>query len=311
MLSRAHSRALDRRTRARLLRKDQEGVASTVGTIMALLVFLAFMTLITNSYVPAWMLDNERAHMNQVTDQFGELKGKVDSMVVQWSVRGGLNSNMYAPIALGSAGVPLFAVPTIGILKYVPAGSSESSISMTFTKAGEDAQTKFENEGGKVELYCPNRYYVQQWLAYENGAIIVKQEDGQTMRAYPNLEFTLIDGKVNVRFTQVDLIGKAQSLSGSDSVGLNLNLVYVDMQSFTVKEGTSWVLELDTAYASAWERYFDEALGGLGLSEGDDYDIDVGTPDQKTGVSTVTLTVQDVTALAYDHAIVSMAATNP
>ena len=97
MSSRVQNRVLDRGARSRLLRKDKEGVASTVGTIMALLVFIAFMALITNSYVPAWMMDNERAHMNQVTDQFGELKGKVDSMVVQWTIRGGLSSNMYAP----------------------------------------------------------------------------------------------------------------------------------------------------------------------------------------------------------------------
>lgn len=311
MLSRVRTRTLDGRTRARLLKKDREGVASTVGTIMALLVFLAFMTLITNSYVPAWMLDNERAHMNQVTDQFGELKGKVDSMVVQWTVRGGLNSNMYAPVALGSDGVPLFAVPTIGILTYSPMGSSNSNISMSFTKYGDPTPTEFEKEGGRVELYCPNRYYVQQWLAYENGAILVKQEDGQTMRAFPNLEFTRVNGLLNIRFTQVDLIGEELTLSGSDSVGLNLNLIYVDMQSYNLDQGKEWTLTLTTAYASAWQTYFNESLGGIGLIKGAGYDIDVGAPDPKTGVSVLTLTVSNVSALSYDHAIVKMTAANP
>ena len=54
------TRALTRSSRVALLKKDRQGVASTVGTIMALLVFLAFMALITNTYVPAWMMDNER-----------------------------------------------------------------------------------------------------------------------------------------------------------------------------------------------------------------------------------------------------------
>ena len=301
MSSRVQNRVLDRGARSRLLRKDKEGVASTVGTIMALLVFIAFMALITNSYVPAWMMDNERAHMNQVTDQFGELKGKVDSMVVQWTIRGGLSSNMYAPIALGSAGVPLFATPTIGILTYSPVGSSGSSISMSFTPDGSKAETI--EGGGRVELYCPNRYYVQQWLVYENGAIIMGQEDGQTMRACPNLEFSKVGEKVNIHFTQIDQVGDSQSRSGSDSVGLNIELIYVDMQSYTLNG--EWTLTLNTAYGMAWENYLKESLGEVGLEESTGYELN-RVNSQTEGITTITLTINNPNTLFHDRATVRM-----
>ena len=58
--------------------------------------------------------------MNQVIDQFGQLKGKVDSMIEEMELKGKGVTNMYAPLALGSAGVPLFATPTGGILSYSP-----------------------------------------------------------------------------------------------------------------------------------------------------------------------------------------------
>src|SRR5438445_46768 len=51
-------------------RSDERAVASTVGTIMALLVFLTFLSVIVNQYVPIWMKDSEASHMNLSLGQF-------------------------------------------------------------------------------------------------------------------------------------------------------------------------------------------------------------------------------------------------
>ncbi|KQM11088.1 hypothetical protein AOA80_10500 [Methanomassiliicoccales archaeon RumEn M1] len=296
MLSRWKKRAISRSARSRFLKDDREGVASTIGTIMALLVFLSLMALITNSYVPAWMMDNEREHMNQVIDQFGGLKGKVDGMMVQWTIRGSPSGPMYAPISLGSSGVPLFASPTIGILRTVPGSSSTSAIHMEF-----GAQTI--DGGGKAELYCPNRYYVQQWLAYENGAIIMKQEDGQTLLAYPGLSISRAGGVVDIQFTQVDLVGQGMTISGSHSIGLNVEMYYAGTQTFNVNG--DWVLTLNTEYGQAWEAYLKDMFERQGMMEGNDYTFDSDLNAQ-TGVTEITLIVSSVNTLTLDQATVSM-----
>ena len=278
-------------------------MASTVGTIMAILVFLSLMALITNSYVPAWMLDNEREHMNQVIDQFGELKGKVDSMVVQWTVRGGPSSNMYAPISLGSSGVPLFASPTIGILATAPQDSSISAIEMTFDPDGRGLLT--DRGGGKVELYCPNRYYVQQWLAYENGAIIMKQEDGQALRAYPGLVFSNTSSGVNIQFTKIDIVGPGTIVSGSGSVGLNIEMVYVESETYSLSG--EWKLKLTTEYGEAWTTYLEGAFSQQGMVNGTDYKLaSKPVTDAKTDVTIIDLTVKNVNVLTVDNAVVRM-----
>ena len=270
---------------------------------MALLVFLSLMALITNSYVPAWMMDNEREHMNQVIDQFGGLKGKVDGMVVQWTIRGSPSGPMYAPISLGSSGVPLFASPTIGILRTVSGSSSTSAVTMMFNSGG----TQTIGGGGKAELYCPNRYYVQQWLAYENGAIIMKQEDGQTLLAYPGLSFTKSGDSVNVQFTQIDLVGQGMTISGSHSIGLNVEMYYAGTQTYNING--NWVLTLTTEYGQAWETYLKEMLGRQGMvggeAEGNHYLMPEPTTNDK-GVTTITLTVYNVSTLTLDQATVSM-----
>jgi hypothetical protein len=309
------SRALSRTRRAALLRKDRQGVASTVGTIMALLVFLAFMALITNSYVPAWMLDNERSHMNEVIDQFGEMKGKVDSMISQQRVTGDSSINMYAPMTMGAAGVPLFATPTVGLLTYSPQGADPSGLNIKFNysatggPSGTYVVPVDVDGGGKVELYVPNRYYVQQWLGYENGAIILRQEDGQSIRAYPNLDFTKENNTINIAFTQIDMIGNNQSLTGSDTVGFSLDLIYTDSQKVSIGVGGStFALTFVTTYGDAWYNYFNQKCKGQGLTAGTDYTLTspVHVAGANEGLETFTLTLKNCNELYYNRAYVSM-----
>lgn len=303
-----HHRALDRSRRVSFLKKDRRGVASTVGTIMALMVFIALLALITNSYVPAWMLDNERSHMNQVADQFGQLKSDVDSMVLQQRVNGDNSIKMYAPIKLGSEGVPLFATPTVGLLSYVPQGTSTSGIHVQFTDSS--GAVIDQNGGGRVDLYVPNRYYVPQWVCYENGAIIIKQDDGQSVRAMPNLDVQKAGGKINVAFTQINLLGANQSLTGSDSVGFSLDLIYVDAQTYTVGGNGTWHLSMTTEYGDAWFRYLDDMLTGAGLvgSDSGSAHPDFALEQTKVtdDVSTIDLIISNVGTLQYNTAQVEM-----
>src|SRR5207247_9334959 len=68
----------DMRVLIRDFRSDERAVASTIGTVMALLVFLTFLSVIVNQYVPIWMKDSEASHMNTALGQFGGFKGEVD-----------------------------------------------------------------------------------------------------------------------------------------------------------------------------------------------------------------------------------------
>lgn len=281
---------------------------------MALLVFLAFMALIVNSYVPAWMLDNERSHMNGAIDQFGQLKGKVDSMISQQRMTGDSSINMYAPMTMGASGVPIFASPTAGLLTYNPQGTGPSGLNVQFSYIGTGTGSSFTvpvnvDGGGKVELYAPNRYYVQQWLGYENGAIILRQEDGQSIRAYPNLDISKEDDALNIAFTQIDLIGSAQSLTGTDTVGFSLDLIYIDSQKYSIGTGdNTFSLRLNTTYGEAWYNYFVQLCRSEGLVDGTDYELTApaAVEGSTNGLTTLTFTLKNCNELYYNRAYVSM-----
>src|SRR5438128_11382793 len=98
----------------RELRSDERGVASTVGTIMALLVFLKFLSVIVNQYVPIWMTDSESSHMNAALGQFGGFKGAIDlQMLAAQAAQDAGTFNIpvttSTAISLAVDGVPIFS----------------------------------------------------------------------------------------------------------------------------------------------------------------------------------------------------------
>ena len=290
-------------------KRDEEGVASTVGTIMALLVFLTFLTLFTNTYVPIWMIDNERAHMNQAMDQFGGVKGKVDDLVVMAEVTGRTDLNMYGPVTLGANGIPVFASPTAGELIYSPYGVGNSTARLNFTYSLNGRSLALNDlSGGMLQLYAPNRYYVQQWVAYENGAIIVKQLDGQIIRGLPSLDIvkTSANSPLNVSWTQIALIGTNSTLAGTSTAGINIDMIYLDSQVYNNGNKEMPVtITFKTLYRQAWFNYLTTYLGGVNnmntTGPTRDYDL-----TQNANANTVTLILYYVGNFNYNKAIMQM-----
>lgn len=232
-------RVLSRSSRARCLRRDEEGVASVIGTIMALLIFLTFMSMFVNTYIPIWMKENERLHMNEVQNQMGEVKGKIDNLIVNAQVTGTNTVNTYEPLTMGADGIPLFASATAGAVILKPTGTGTTSANIKFNWTSGSSKIAFdETGGGKLEFYAPNRYYVGQWLAYENGALIVKQDTGEAMKATPSLEITKSGNSFNVVFTQIDIVGTNSTMAGTGVAGVNLNLIYLDTQKYSPHWGS-------------------------------------------------------------------------
>jgi hypothetical protein len=233
---------------------------------MALLIFLTFMSMFVNTYIPIWMKENERLHMNEVQNQMGEVKGKIDNLIVNAQVTGTSMVNTYEPITMGAPGIPLFASATAGAIILKPVGTSTTGTTVKFNYTSDSHQiTVNENGGGKLEFYAPNRYYVGQWLAYENGAIIVKQDVGEAMKATPSLEITKSGNNFNVVFTQIDIVGTNSTMAGTGVAGVNINLIYLDTQKYTPNWGSgadqnTTVYKFNTVYNVALMDFMNKTI---------------------------------------------------
>jgi hypothetical protein len=302
---------------------DDQGVAATVGTIMALLVFLTFFGLFTNQFVPVWMSDNESTHMSEAVAQFTTLKSSIDLSIANNANSRIAPTPVFVPITLSSTGIPVFAAATAGILYYVPEGlTTRPSFSLSYTYKSSNGVAAPLNpstsndvlSGGDLELYCPNRYFVEQRLIYENGAIILNQTDGEFIIAGPQLLIKDVGTPGNpsivVLFTQVSLQGANVTIGGTGSKGVSANLLYADTKEFSNDAAPDLFINMTTQHGWAWYRYFNSTLTGAGMANSTDFEITSPVlhsfAERSLNYYTLSITIHHVTMLDHTKGTVKM-----
>ena len=248
--------------RTRRIRNDESGVASTVGTIMALLVFLTFMSLIVNQYVPVWMKDSEAAHMSSAFGSFGSFKGDVDlqMLAAQMAQNAGVHYipiTAFTPVTLGVDGIPIFSSPTLGSLESLP-DQGPFTTQLTYSIRGSPTRVN-ESSMGRIILDVLNRYYIHQTVVYENGAVIRWQNDGQAVRAFPTFEVDVLNDTVQLSWTHIGLFGTG-SVAGTTTEGIHSKLLGVDRQDYTSVTSDVYI-NATTPYGVAWIGFFNKTLG--------------------------------------------------
>ena len=297
-------------------RWDDEGVAATIGTIMSLLVFLTFMGMFTNQFVPVWMSDNESTHMATVVTQMVGLKADIDGLVADYSNSLLAPAPIVAPITLHATGIPIFAEPTAGILRFnheTVAGIPSLNVSYV----DDDytlSPTTGGHAGGYVHLYAPNRYYVEQYLIYEAGAVILNQTDGEFIISGPQFSVSDVSGSRVVKLTQVSLYGPNKTVGGTGTKSINAEMLYADTTTLRAAAGADLTISILTLHGTAWESYFNRALNsslaGLSWADGD-YSVSRATypydyMGRNIGYSVVTINIMDVHVFDHTHATIQM-----
>ncbi len=282
----AENRTLKRR---RLLNSsDEEGVAATVGTIMALLVFLSLLSIITQQYVPVWMEDKEAYHMDEVMMQFSHLKASIDNLVMNEFT----DYPLYSYIRLGSEGVPMFASKTPGILRL---SQELEGFELSFYDEGSDTDRKYSATGG-ISLEVLNRYFESQTVIYEHGAILLQQSDRSIIRGVPPIGIDAYDDNFNVRLTMIDIVGAEENIGGTGSVGITTELWSSNRR--TVRGDINNLnITLNTRYPDAWVSWLENNTDAPNIS------VDIA------GENLYKITIDmgnNVTEIRYTHARVNM-----
>jgi hypothetical protein len=304
---------------------NDDGVAATVGTIMSLLVFITMFGIFTNQFVPVWMNDNESEHMSVVIEQFSTLKSSVDISISNTANSLIAPTPVFVPLTLSSAGIPVFAASTAGIMSFVPEGfGSRPVINVTYNyystaTGGTGYQLNSNNDGkagGYLELYCPNRYYVEQRIIYENGAVILNQTDGEVVLAGPqflvkNLGTSASPNRV-MMMTQITLQGLNVTVGGTGSKGVTADL-FAETKALenSVDAVPQVTVEIESKHAWAWYNYFLNMLNGTaGMTLGNGFNMTrpvlMEFENENLNYYSFTLVVDSIKVLDHTKAIVTI-----
>jgi hypothetical protein len=256
----------------------EEGIASTVGTIFALMIFTSLLTMFIVQVVPVQIKQNEAEHDMHVLSQFSQMRSVVDLMVLTKDT----NYTSYVPIKLGANGVAIVSSPTYGQLAVWPVEQNTPfRMGVKFTDAY--GNQIYQNSTGSIQFIAPNRYYVPEAFSYENGAVVRYNFDSHNavMPIKPSVKVEPIGNGVNMSFTLQSIYGPPVSVAGVEtrSVGLALegisNFVYnAGGNDVTISVDSNYIYgSMYINLTDAWISALQEILNSTGLVEGVDYDV--------------------------------------
>jgi len=273
-----------------MLRQREDSVASSLGTMLAILVLLAVLTMVTTSWAPEWTESKESEHLRTVEAQFSALKALMD----QLALSGVSGSIVSTPITLGSEGVPLLSADARGTISML---STSSTGYNTFTVANSTG--RFERVAyGSVVYSSDNTEFLNQRFLYECGAVIILQDDGELMTTGPSLLIQNLSGGIQVTATLISVYSDGSSYTGAGTIGVQCRLV--DQKITTTKtwsDRQTVYLNVTSAAYRAWYAYFTRVVPASGVGPGD-YELTLESVTQ-----TMHLKLRNVTQLTTAYVI--------
>jgi hypothetical protein len=272
-------------------RRKDDAVASSIGTMLAILVMLTILTIFTTSWAPEWTKGKEAEHMRTVESQMSIMKATIDSL----SLSGNTHAVVSSPITLGSQGVPMFSSPATGTISLRSSASDSYNTFNVTNSTGRYQRVAY----GSIVYESHNTEFINQEFYYECGAIIVSQTGGYVVNVGPSIIIQNVSGEIEISFILVSIYSDGNSYTSEGTVGVQFRLVnekIATTDTWPSKE-TIYVTVTSPAY-EAWYDYFGRLVPKSGVGSGD-YDISVDASKE-----TVSVEFRSVTQVSTDYVIV-------
>lgn len=240
------------------IKKDDDAVVGIVVTVLLIGLFLSIITMLNTVYVPQWLEDSEAAHMDEISNQFTQLKYALDiqSIVDDSTV-------ISTPIKLGTREIPLFnrgrTFDTLDIIN--------DAVIIDFD-CWENAGETFKSDA--IVFSSGNSYFIDQSYIYEAGALIVNQGENSIVYGIPSL---FITNYINTNHTWPDIDGANLSFIipqidgtiGKMNVGgygiypiYTTHLQTKDSENITLLHVKS--INITTQYPQAWKNILEQRI---------------------------------------------------
>ena len=225
----------------RKLKKQDDAVVGVVVTMLIIGLIMIVTLTIQTVYVPQWLEQTEAAHMEDVSNQFAQLKYALDiqSIVEQ-------KNAISSSITLGSKEIPVFGIGrTFGSLEIL-----ENSCNILI----ENATHSFFYSVDTIKYSSRNTYFVDQSYIYEAGALILSQSTANILNGKP---FLSVSNFTNVSFTLVDIssFDDKRSISGYGTCAVYTE--FLNSESYEIINVTS--ITITTNYPNAWRTLFNSS----------------------------------------------------
>ena len=278
----------------RKIYKANEGVVGIVVAVLLIGLIVTFLSIIQMQYVPEWMKQKEAEHMDDVTNQFSDIKYAIDTQTLFKEK----NILITSPVTLGSSELSFF----VSIRAYGQLDIIKNAFSITFIDKSGNSKPFLNN--GIIKYSSVNGYLENQNFIYESGAVITSQNEGNFISIDPSFKIdrNKSAGVFNIYFKIVDVVAKGGKISES---GYDTTSIKTEFTSNLSPGNLSQVkfIIVKTSYKNSWYEFFRSSLNDADadLKEGSDYTVSYDALGQ---VIVEFLNLNDLPLVNYENFVI-------
>ncbi|MDD4248529.1 MAG: hypothetical protein PHT13_05340 [Methanosarcina sp.] len=263
------------KARKSLFNSESAG-ATVIAAILLMSIIFTVLTVVRTEYVPQWKTDAEQSHMSEVQNDMAELKSTAD--MVSLFTASDQNSSAYGysvtvPFTMGGGEIPVLEPSkSSGTLSV---NTERYRMVITPKRPSIEESPQIVDCGG-ITYYSNNRQYLDQVFRYENGALILSQNERSLMRQIPSFSIQKTEeGNYTVSIQAIEMRGKNDSVSSNTDASLRLTGISAGpiYDSAETGEIDNFTCTIITKYPDAWVSYLKETAENAELEYDTDYDL--------------------------------------
>lgn len=240
------------------LKNSNDAVVGIVASFLIVGLVVVVLAVIQTQYVPKWIEEKEADHLDEVENQFVQLKYALD---IQSTVNG--TTAISSPITLGNKEMPFFnrgrtfdkleiAVDSCKVLIYTN-GTTDDNLNGTY-------------KSDSIKYSSVNYYFINQNFIYEAGALILSQDNKDVLIGRPHVTVNKSpDDKKDIYMIFVSISGVEgkTSISGFGTYDIYTQ-AFISNMTYKPFYNVSRVV-IETDYVNAWNTSFRHSFSQPGL----------------------------------------------
>ena len=258
------------------LYRSDSAISAVISAVLILGLIVTATTMYQVRYVPAWKSDAECSHLADAYDDMANLKSQIDVLSAILAVNPASQVSVSVPIKMGGGDIPVISSGrSSGTLSV-----NDNGCGMSIDANNASGMLPYSSDVnlaglGSISYRSCNNYYLNQMFEYENGALILVQEDRSLMKLAPAITLQQLgETGISMTVSAIEITGDERSISSNAVEEVRLTsdsreLLFSGDQPFSYVEITVF-----TEYPDAWAQYFNTTADGAGLNSSE-YDVSV------------------------------------
>jgi len=251
-----------------VLIKNEDAVSAVLSVVLVLGLLVTIATIIHVTYVPAWKSSAEAEHMDEVFNDFADLKSNVDLLA---AISSDSEYSVSQNIRMGGRSVPVISPrKSSATLRTNPQAHDlyitvdNHTTNFTFSDLGS---IEFESNN-LYEFESNNLYEFDRKYIYENGALILEEMGRSTIALSPAITFAKPENgtkSLTIQIINMSLDNESVSSSNIEKIIITSESSSTHYSNFT----NNVRLTITSNYAPAWEAFLISRANDAGFNSSD------------------------------------------